>query len=60
MERDAYENPVKNLPAMSRRVMTLLAGLSAFTLNVAYAKQPQPPAPCHPNPHAAEDRQAVG
>jgi hypothetical protein len=41
--------------------MTLLAGIGAFTLNVAYAKQSQqqPPAPCHPNPHAAEDRESV-
>ena len=60
MERNAYENPAKNIHATtSRRTMTLLAGVSALTLNVAYAKQPQPPAPCHANPHAAEDRQAV-
>src|SRR5438874_6837905 len=24
-----------------------------------HAKQPQPPAPCHPNPHVAEDTQSV-
>jgi hypothetical protein len=59
MERHAYWNPKKHIPSASGRWMTLLAGLSAFALNVAYAKQPQPPAPCHPNPHAAEDRQAV-
>ena len=59
MERDAYGNPVKNIRATARRCMTLLAGISAFTLNVAYAKHPQPPAPCHPNPHVAEDREAV-
>ena len=59
MERDAYGNPVKNIRATSRRWMTLLAGISAFTLNAAYAKHPQPLAPCHPNPHVAEDREAV-
>ena len=59
MERDAYKNRVKNIPAMSRRVMTLLAGIGAVALNVAYAKQPQLPPPCHSNPHAAEDREAV-
>ena len=59
MERDVYENRVKNIPAMSRRVMTLLAGIGAVGLNVGYAKQPQLPAPCHSNPHAAEDRETV-
>ena len=59
MERDANKNRVKNIPAMPRKVMTLLAGIGAVALNVAYAKQPQLPAPCHSNPHAAEDREAV-
>jgi len=42
--------------------MALLAGVSALMLNVAYAKHPQPqqpPPPCHVNPHAAADREAV-
>jgi len=42
--------------------MALLAGVSALMLNVAYAKHPQPqqpPPPCHANPHAAADREAV-
>jgi hypothetical protein len=36
-------------------LLGLLIGLSY----VGYAKQPQPPAPCHPNPHIAEDRERV-
>jgi hypothetical protein len=41
-------------------------GLQSITLGLllmfcysGYAKQPQPPAPCHPNPHVAEDRERV-
>jgi hypothetical protein len=48
--------------AASIKSIALLAGLTACTMNVAYAKQqlqPQPPPPCHPNPHVAEDREAV-
>src|SRR5438045_3229651 len=59
MERHAYGNPAMHVRSAGRRWLTLLAGVSAFTLNVAYAKQPQLPAPCHSNPHAAEDRAAV-
>ena len=59
MKRHAYRNPTKHIAALSGRWMTLLAGISAFTLNVADAKQPQVAAPCHSNPHAAEDREAV-
>ena len=59
MERHAYGNPAMHIPSAGRRWLTLLAGVSAFTLNVADAKQPQLPAPCHSNPHAAEDREAV-
>src|SRR5438067_5824017 len=59
MERHAYGNPAMHIPSAGRRWLTLLAGASAFTLNVADAKQPQLPAPCHSNPHAAEDREAV-
>ncbi len=59
MERHAYRNPSMYIPATSITWMTLLASIGALTLNVAYAKQPQLPAPCHSNPHAAEDRAAV-
>jgi hypothetical protein len=47
----------------STPVATLLAGIvSVCAVNAAHAAHPQPqqpPAPCHPNPHAAEDREAV-
>src|SRR5947208_369305 len=59
MARHAHGNPATCIPSASRRWLTLLAGIGAFTLNVADAKNPQPPAPCHPNPHIAEDREAV-
>src|SRR5438874_12194140 len=59
MARHAHGNPTTCIPSASRRWLTLLAGIGAFTLNVADAKNPQPPAPCHPNPHIAEDREAV-
>jgi hypothetical protein len=59
MGRDTHGNPAKYISATSRTWTTLLAGVSALTLNFAYAKQPQLPAPCHSNPHAAEDREAV-
>src|SRR5882672_11610558 len=62
MERDARGNSAQYIPAMPGRRMALLAGVSALMLNVAYAKHPQPqqpPPPCHVNPHAAADREAV-
>ena len=63
MERDTSRNLPKVIAAMSRSRMALLAGTSLLALNVAYAKPPlqptQPPPPCHPNPHAAKDREAV-
>ncbi len=34
-------------------------GLAIMAPYVGYAKQPQPPAPCHPNPHAEEDKERV-
>jgi hypothetical protein len=59
MDQYAHWNHLTNTPAVPVRLLTLFAALSACALNVAYAKQPQPPAPCHPNPHVAEDREAV-
>jgi hypothetical protein len=61
MERDIDGRPTKSVGITTRGRAALFAGISAFTLNVAYAKlpQPQPPPPCHPNPHVAEDREAV-
>src|SRR5437868_15446028 len=59
MDQHAYRNRRRTAAAASRRLMTVLAALSVCTLNVAHAKQPQPPAPCHPNPHVAEDRETV-
>src|SRR6478672_12283635 len=60
MERDASGHPPKVIATASK---ALLAGISALMLNTAYAKPPlpqtQPPPPCHPNPHAAKDREAV-
>ena len=34
-------------------------GIALLAPYPGYAKQPQPPAPCHPNPHVAEDMQSV-
>ena len=59
MARNARENPAKYISARSSGWITVLAGIGVFTLGVANAKQPQPPAPCHPNPHVAEDRDPV-
>src|SRR5437762_9438841 len=59
MARHAHGIPARHIRSASRTWMALLAGIGAATLNVAYAKQPQLPAPCHSNPHAAEDREAV-
>ena len=42
-----------------RAVLRIALGLALVVPCVSYAKQPQPPAPCHPNPHAAEDRATV-
>src|SRR5436309_461125 len=42
-----------------RAVLCITLGLALVVPCVSYAKQPQPPAPCHPNPHAAEDRATV-
>ena len=61
MERDTYGSLTQNVGIATRSRAALFAGISAFTLNVAYAKPPQlqPPPPCHANPHVAEDREAV-
>jgi hypothetical protein len=59
MDQHANRNRMKNAAAASRRWMKMVTALSALSLNAAYAKHPQPPAPCHPNPHVAEDREAV-
>ncbi len=34
-------------------------GLAIIAPYAGYAKQPQPPAPCHPNPHAEEDKERI-
>ena len=34
-------------------------GVAALAPCTVYAAQQQPPAPCHPNPHAAEDRETI-
>src|SRR5260221_1504847 len=40
-------------------VLRAALGIALLTPFAGYAKQPQPPAPCHPNPHVAEDTQSV-
>src|SRR6266550_142382 len=34
-------------------------GLAALAPSAVHAAQQQPPPPCHPNPHAAEDRETI-
>ena len=49
------------MTALERMTTHLLSSATASILigflNTAYAEQP--PAPCHPNPNAADDREAV-
>src|SRR5437899_12694360 len=40
-------------------VLRAALGIALLAPFAGYAKQPQPPAPCHPNPHVAEDTQSV-
>src|SRR5262245_3748364 len=40
-------------------LLSAAIGLPIPASDDAYAKQPQPPAPCHPNPRIAADREAV-
>ena len=44
-------------PRMRKLAMLAILGLNGAFLQSAFAEQP--PAPCHPNPHAAADRDAV-
>src|SRR5713101_139671 len=50
----------KNLVGISvGAVLSAALGLAILVPYAGYAKQPQPPAPCHPNPRIAEDRETV-
>ena len=47
-------------PALRLATLSALAGLGILVGEAAHAaKSPQPPPPCHPNPNAARDREAV-
>src|SRR5438128_389797 len=57
MTRHARRQPAKTVAIAAKACMALLAGISACALHAAPVQQP--PAPCHPNPRAAADREAV-
>ena len=57
----AGSSPFATLPPKSWRVTltTFFAALLMITVTSSSAQAEQPPAPCHPNPRAAEDRARV-
>jgi len=54
-------SPIKTLPPKPWRITSahLVAALLILVFGSKMARAEQPPAPCHPNPHAAEDRALV-